>query len=446
MINKKHILLATALCVTTPMALQAEHVEGEFDQGYFVFKSEDGNFEWKFDGRIYLDAVYIDSDENRISTNTDFRRARLAIKTRFYKDWAGEFDIDFKNNKTKVKDMWVSYDPFENATIKVGNQKPFFSMAEVTTSRWYPLMETSTISDWSATGRRVGASFSYWQPDYFVGVTVMGEETSMNDEKEDLVDAEVLDELIGWAEDCDGTAGDCDPFDVGAIEDEIEPYSLASERFGYAARAVYRPLLNDDITHVIHLGASVVNHKPMAADLGVFKVKGEFHDVGYIGDKFKPWKDETVDEINASSLEFAARWDKFYLQSEYIVNDISFVESNMADYEVSGYYVEASYFINGEGRPYNLTDGEFGPVVPTNGSELEFIVRYDTFDSNDLTAGEDGEGIENGELTNLTFGLNWYVNTNVIIRLNYSIVETDAEADIEDADDKVLAARLEFLF
>jgi len=51
-----------------------------------------------------------------------------------------------------------------------------------------------------------------------------------------------------------------------------------------------------------------------------------------------------------------------------------------------------------------------------------------------------------GKLTNLTFGLNWYINSNIIIRLNHSRVETDEDAKIENADVNITAARLEFLF
>ena len=197
MFTKTKTLLTAAILAVTPLATVAEHVQGEFDKGYFIFKSDDGNFKWKFDGRIMLDAKNISDHEGEslISTNADFRRARLAIKTEFYKDWAGEFDIDFKNNKTKVQDMWVSYKPFENAEIKVGNSKPFFSIAENTTSRWYPLMETASIAEFSKPGRRVGVSFSYWQPSYFAGVSVFGEETKMNDEKDDLEDTFI--QLIG---------------------------------------------------------------------------------------------------------------------------------------------------------------------------------------------------------------------------------------------------------
>ncbi|WP_371372887.1 OprO/OprP family phosphate-selective porin [Thalassotalea aquiviva] len=451
--NKKQLLITSAILSSAiSLPATASDVSAEFDKGYFKFASADGNFKWKFDGRIMLDAKNISEHEgeNLISTNADFRRARLAIKTQFYKDWAGEFDIDFKNNKTKVKDMWVSYDPFENATIKIGNHKPFFSIAEVTTSRWYPLMETSSISDFSAPGRRVGVSFDYWDPRYFVGVSIFGEETKMNDEKDDLVDDEIADAIAGAAEDGD----DWDDV-IADIEDNIadwEKASVASERTGYSARALYRPIINEDASRFFHVGASVLKTTPFAVDLDYVKMKGEVHDIAFLYQKLKPWKGLHVDDIQTTSLEIAARYDKFYFQSEYINNDFSFKgENSGVDYKVDGYYAELSYFLLGDGRPYNLSDGEFGPVIPSaQNGDLEFIVRYDTMDANNSDTYLDNKGktkdLMSGKLTNWTFGVNWYVNTNIIIRLNHSIVETDENADIADADVNITAGRLEFLF
>ena len=414
-LNKKNVLLTTALLGILPFGLAAEEVKGEFDQGYFKFKSADGNFKWKFDGRIMLDAKRVSSDENDrlTNTNTDFRRARLAIKTEFYKDWAGEFDIDFKENKTKVKDMWIAYTGFDNTVIKVGNHKPFFSMAELTTSRWYPLMETSSITDFTATGRRIGASVSYWQPEFFVGASVFGEEVGGNDVKDD--------------------------------EDII-----AREETGYSARAVYRPWVSSDKSKLIHLGYNVLNHKPLSEDGGDFKVKGEVYDITLATPgKFKVSKGKAVDDINASSIELAAKWDKFYFQSEYVQNTISFKESLYEDYEVSGYYAEMSYFILGEGRPYNLHDAEFGSVVPKGKGELEFVVRYDEFDANDKGAGEEGEGILAGKFSNLTFGLNYYINSNVVVRLNHSFIDSDEYANDDgdiNGDDKISVTGLRFQY
>lgn len=476
--NKRNLLLTSILLSSLPLTVAAEatDIQGSFEDSYFNLKSSDGNFEWKFDGRIMLDAKSVDeyTDEDGvtsrlISTNTDFRRARFAFKTRFYKKWAGEFDIDYKNNKTKIKDMWVSYDPIENATIRVGNHKPFFSMAEVTTSRWYPLMETSSITDFSAPGRRIGASVSYWQPRYFAGFSVFGEETSFNDDKDDLEDEHVADGFQDYMEDMTNAIADGDSLedfvaDEGTweevkekLEEEAGEFATAQERTGYSGRFVYRPFLNEDVTKVVHLGVNIKKDAPFAVDMDEFKMKGEVHDIAFLYEKLYPKskasKNLHVDQIDTYGLELAARWNKIYFQSEYINNQYSFKDyedATYGDYDVSGYYAEMSYFILGSGRTYNLTDGEFTAVIPKNSTELEVIVRYDEFDANDSGAGyiDEGKpaGILGGKMKNLTLGVNWYLNPNVIVRANYTRVDTDQNAKISNADIDILSSRLEFLF
>ena len=105
-------------------------------KSYLTFSSADGNVQYTVDGRIMLDGGFVDSDRNVFRSNTELRRVRLAIKTKLYRDWAGEFDIDFAENDPEIKDMWIAYTGVPHTVIKVGNQKPHFSMAELTTHRY----------------------------------------------------------------------------------------------------------------------------------------------------------------------------------------------------------------------------------------------------------------------------------------------------------------------
>ncbi len=100
-------------------------VKGEFKDSYLIFSSEDGNYEFKFDGRIMLDLGSVESDLNpNLTADSDFRRLRLAIKTILHKDWAAEFDVDFEGNEVDTKDMWLAYIGKENWNFKIGHHKP----------------------------------------------------------------------------------------------------------------------------------------------------------------------------------------------------------------------------------------------------------------------------------------------------------------------------------
>ena len=82
---------------------------------------------------------------------------------------------------------------------------------------------------------------------------------------------------------------------------------------------------------------------------------------------------------------------------------------------MEGYYVQGSYFLTGENRRYKK--GAFSSVKVKNplGSGgwggWEVGVRYS---STDLGA---GIGADTGDV--LTAALNWYVNNNMMFKLNY---------------------------
>lgn len=76
---------------------------------------------------------------------------------------------------------------------------------------------------------------------------------------------------------------------------------------------------------------------------------------------------------------------------------------------LSGVYVQAGFFLSGEHRPYDRKAGAIDRVIPFNSvgncgrGAWEVAMRYSTVDLND-------ENIFGGELTNLTTGINWFLN------------------------------------
>lgn len=91
-----------------------------------------------------------------------------------------------------------------------------------------------------------------------------------------------------------------------------------------------------------------------------------------------------------------------------------------------GGYIQTTYFLTGEHRPYLRWDGTFTRVIPrenflwsrkdrgkTFGSGAwEIAFRFSHLDLNDA-------GIEGGRLNDLTVGLNWYLNPFTRVTSNY---------------------------
>ena len=415
-----------AAMLLSSTAYASEPVNATFDKGYLVLGTKSNSFSIKLDGRIMYDIGTVSSDENDKANARDnvfvaennFRRARLALKTKFNDTWAAEFDLDFADGDgVDVRDLWISYVGLENFEFKIGNHKPFFSIAELTTSRWTTFMETPAITDVSAPGRRVGFSASYGNDDVFVGATIFGDDLDVSNS-----DAEFENE--------DG--------------DEVEGIS---EKFSYSARALYRPYVNDDVTRLFHVGVNYLNLVPQSDDPSRERLRQSLESSVLAARPLNTGRINDVEQRISKGVEIAARFDKFALQAEYVKNTIERSDSSEPDVDSDGFYVEASYMIFGSGRNYNLSDGEFGPVFPEHkNGNLEVALRYSTIDLNDLSA-----GVEGGSADTVSLALNWYAHSNMVIRFNHIITSLDEFADGDgdfngDDDISISAVRFQFMF
>jgi len=102
---------------------------------------------------------------------------------------------------------------------------------------------------------------------------------------------------------------------------------------------------------------------------------------------------------------------------------------------LDGFYVQAGYVFTGESRSYDKTLGAFKGVSPSSEfieeggiGDWEAVLRWSNLDFSDLTP--------NQEIDTWTVGLNWYLNENILVMLNYSNAELD--------DDNVYVIALDF--
>lgn len=148
----------------------------------------------------------------------------------------------------------------------------------------------------------------------------------------------------------------------------------------------------------------------------------------------------------------------FLLQAEYMasfVNDALAPTSTGRDsYFFQGFYLQSSYFLTGEHRPYVRKEGVFGVVRPRQNFFLvrgedraiehgigawEVAIRYSQVDLNSGNA-------EGGMLRDLTFGLNWYLNPNCRFLWNYVLIWRDARGNTADGLTQAFGARFQVKF
>ena len=89
------------------------------------------------------------------------------------------------------------------------------------------------------------------------------------------------------------------------------------------------------------------------------------------------------------------------------------------------------YFLTGEHQQYDKRDGVFDRVIPRHNYHLkksdswwslgawQIGARFSYLDLND-------KAIQGGQLYDWTFGLNWFLNPNMKVQLNYILEHRDA--------------------
>jgi phosphate-selective porin OprO/OprP len=146
-----------------------------------------------------------------------------------------------------------------------------------------------------------------------------------------------------------------------------------------------------------------------------------------------------IDAAHASVLgmEFGANWKSFYLQGEHFWFDIERRGATaLPDPDFTGYYVQGSWLLTGETRRYNPVTGSFQnprPMVPFSSAggfgAWELAARYSNMNLDfqeglAATAAIPGT-VRGGEQNVLTLGVNWYLNPNFKMMLNYLLIDVD---------------------
>jgi phosphate-selective porin OprO/OprP len=135
------------------------------------------------------------------------------------------------------------------------------------------------------------------------------------------------------------------------------------------------------------------------------------------------------------SAEAAGAFGPFFFQSEY-ANSTLEQSGSAPDQDVTSYYVQSSFFLTGETKPYKKDRGTFGTPKPIgeNGA-WELTARYDLIEAPDFPGAAAVVGPPSiaeipskPEVTQITAGINYYVNPNVRFMLNYSIGEGEVDS------------------
>jgi phosphate-selective porin OprO/OprP len=212
----------------------------------------------------------------------------------------------------------------------------------------------------------------------------------------------------------------------------------ASEQYGSTARLAFQPLSGQGYS--VHIGGDVeVLLSPPVGPAGT-SVAGKR--TLTLSDRPELRIDPTVllntgaianvSRAEVYSVEAAAGWGPLFFQGEYFWYVINReVPGNVAptpplsSLNFNGGYAEASWTITGESRAYNPASGAYARIVPSNPvnpggtgwGAWEIAARYSVVNLNDQVG--TAAGIAGGQQSIFTAGLNWYVTSNIMFKLNY---------------------------
>lgn len=390
--------------------------------GGLRIKSDDGSFEASFGGRIHFDAVYLDPDNGagfgsaqaENNSGSYFRRVFVQMDGRLY-DWRYRLQYNIAGGTNSFMDVWVSHTLLApQSTLYIGQKKPWRSLEELGANNNTLFMERPVTSASGIYGGRdfqQGLFYAYSTPDYFAG-------------------------LSAYMLNKDGQA--------------------ATQGSGATGRLVWSPLHAQG--RVLHLGLSYASdHADNSAASTTAPLVASYRYAGYrlgsgtMTQTFAAYGAGVAASQATLGAELAAVYGPFYLNGEYA--RARFAQDGRADQRVSAAYLQASWFISGESKPYTLADHTIANPRPAQaGGALELKLRYERMRDEDAVAGTGcstskppAAGIDQCRYSGWTTGLNYYMNPAMRMMLDYQQSDADLGSAGHDRP-RTIAMRLQLVY
>ena len=321
--NRRLLQAAWILAIVLLMAATAAYAKSPLNMYWkdgIRFESEDGNFKFKFGGRIMADWVFwADWDDKLIEAigeledGTEFRRARLYVSGEIYKHVEFKAQYDFGGGDTDFKDVYLGLKKIPTiGGVRVGHFKEPFSLEELTSSKYITFMERSLPS-------------CFW-PSRNTGI---------------MVHNHAMEERLTWAV---GVFKDADDF--GGQQE--------SGKFNITGRLTGLPVCTDDGEKLVHVGIGY-SHRAPNEDTVRYRQRPEVH----LSPRFVDTKSiHDVDSVDVIDGELACVFGPFSVQGEYTQAMLS-LDNGSDDPDFSGWYAMGSWFLTGEHRRYKNSAGCF---------------------------------------------------------------------------------------
>ena len=352
------------------------------------------NHQITYGGRIMYDMAAWGTDDFG-NTGSEFRRVRLYSSGTMYSNVKYKLQLDFAGGKIAFKDVWMELNKLPiQGNVKIGHFKEPLRLEGLTSSKYITFMERG-LPIAMTPERNTGAMYH----------TIIGEKLSFQ--------AGVFRKSNAFGND-----------------------KTANNNLNITSRATY--LAMNDGDKLLHLG--IANSRRKTNDKTYsFSSRAENHlgnnlmDVNY---------KNQVQNVNIIAGEVAFINGSLSLQGEALQTTINTEIGQWntpITHEILSYYGQVSYFLTGESRSYKSSLAGFGRVKPNNNygengwGALEVAARFSAINSQ-----------EDGSLEDITFGLNWYLNPNTRMMLNYVMGEMTKGTEVTVENAVMMRVQLDF--
>jgi len=389
LIKRKTCLQPFFLCmlIIFPGSLTAEgesDIKSIWQNGYHVV-SGDNNFRLKFGGRIQHHFSFFNQDKDvenllgSLDNGSEFRRIRFYNSGTIYKSVQYKLQLNYSEGAASLADVWVGLTgiPFIG-NLRVGHLKEAFSLDMMTSSNNITFLERALVTAFKKQRNS--------------GISIFNT---------------VLNQKLIWA--------------IGLFQNTDKFGNSIDEGQNLTSRVVYLPYYNKNKNRLLHIGAGYSSRTPPNNEFSI-KSRPEAHLApAYINTG-------TIEGATSSYMtggELAVLLNRFGMQGEFMTTEVN---SDSGNFTFNGFYVETSLFLTDDHRTYSTSTGAYTGINPRRSFSSEesnqglgawqIALRYSYLDLTD-------QDISGGILSDVTAGLNWYLNPATRISLNYTIANLE---------------------
>lgn len=348
-------------------------------------KSPNDGFRWKVIGRVFFDGGVFMNDTLGFGHAFHVNDIRLGSVVNFAERWEAKIELGYGDSKISLKDVYLGY-AFRDHHFRLGYQYEPFGNARVGTSN-YRFMQNATADNVFGDSRKLGISYSrdYKRVNVMAGV-----------------------------------------FSGGDMQGNVK----MDQGYSLAAKVIGRPWMGE--RKLLHLAVAPrfsSGQETVTFNGGVPTTLLNKSENGFVNASV----DQVINQWKLD-LECIVLYRKWSLQGQYLFSHLN--RRGTENFNGQGGYVQAGYLILGEQHNYNRQTGMIGN--PGKGS-LELLVRYDRVDLNN-------GGVRGGELSDVTVGLNYFINKYLAAKINYTRMTVGDSSPFAGGNFDLLQARVQFNF